>query len=121
MKTIAKLAVVVLLTAVLQSVHVHGKKLTITWHYGGSGAASWRAVGLNMWGGYDYSCTGPFTGCAKYDWMTNYYYSVQPPSLPPAATSPDYPDAPRIAVMQQDGQTPPSDLPEPEVTQIFED
>jgi hypothetical protein len=121
MKTIAKMAAMLMLVALTQPMYVHGRKLTITWHYGGSQVASWRSAGVNMWGGYDYSCSGILNGCAMYDWMTNYYYSVQPPTLPPAAVSPDYPNAPRIAIMLQDGQTPPSNLPEPEVTQTFED
>lgn len=103
------------------AVALNGKKLTITWSYGSGQIASWRAVGINQWGGYDYSCHGPFNGCQKYDWMTNYYYDIQPPNLPPQSYSADYPNDLRVSAMQQDGQSPPTSLPTPTVTQTVED
>jgi hypothetical protein len=121
MKTTAKLTMVFLIMILFQPGPVQSGKLTITWRYGNPENASWTVVGRNMWQGIDRSCTGPLFGCGKYDWMTTYYYDIQPPALPPAAVSPDYPTEPRITFMQQQGQTPPSTLPEPEITQTLED
>jgi hypothetical protein len=122
MKPIRRLISAVCILAVCGMMSASGKQLVITWQYHNAGVSSWVPIGINQWGGYDYSCTGIIPGdCNTYDWRSIYYYSVQPPTLPSGASATTYPDAPRQAFMQAQGQTPPSSLPTPTVTQTNED
>lgn len=121
MKDPQKAILVIACLLILGAERSQGRQLVITWRYHNAIQGSWVAVGINRYGGYDYSCTGVYLGCGLYDWKSVYYYNVQPPSLLPGATSPAYPDNPRAAFMQSQGQAPPSSLPEPTVTQTDED
>jgi hypothetical protein len=117
MKLVRRLILGVCILTMCGVISVSSKQLVILWEYHNPGVSSWVPVGMNQWGGYDYSCTGIIPGaCNTYDWKAIYYYNVQPPSLPPSASATIYPDAPRQAFMQAQGEIPPSSLPTPTVT-----
>jgi hypothetical protein len=60
------------------------------WLYGSSTQRSWIAQYEDEWGGMNYWCVGPGTGCGEWDWKAVYQLETQQNPTPPESRTPEY-------------------------------